>query len=155
MKPGYFSSFLCVSLSVSLASFTSAFHTHTHTLSLSLAIFLYLSLSLSCFLFVFFFFFRPCCFGYFVKTFLAFWFFFLALFLCFCFMITTTSKYYVWEASFHQLLLFLLGFRFCFVFQIPLSYLCFSLFKLCVLVNMNVFIFLRRPFLKHRFLLCT
>ena len=31
----------------------------------------------------------------------------------------------------------------------------FSLFKFCVLVNMNVFIFLRRPFLKHRFLFCT
>ena len=43
----------------------------------------------------------------------------------------------------------------CFlVSPIPFSYLCFSLFKFCVLVNMNVFVFLSRPFLKHRFLFC-
>ena len=49
----------------------------------------------------------------------------------------------------------LLGFLFCFVFPIPFSYLCFSLFKFCVLVNMSVFIFLRRPFPKHWFCYCT
>ena len=30
----------------------------------------------------------------------------------------------------------------------------FHCFKFCVLVNMNVFVFLSRPFLKHRFLFC-
>ena len=59
----------------------------------------------------------------------------------------------MWKVSFHQFFLFLLGFLF-FASPIPFSYLCFSLFKFCVLVNMNVFVFLRRPFLKHRFLFC-
>ena len=54
---------------------------------------------------------------------------------------------------FINLLCFFLGFLFL-VSPIPFFYLCFWLFKFCVLVNMNVFVFLSRPFLKHRFLFC-
>ena len=73
LKKGYFCSFLCVSLSFSLVSFTSPFH----SLSLSFSCF-FLSFLVLLFLFV---------------TFFVFVLFFLALFLCFCFMTTTTSKY--------------------------------------------------------------
>ena len=76
LKKGYFCSFLSVSLSFSLVSFTSPFH----SLSLSFSCLFFLSFLVLLFLFV---------------TFLVFLLFFLALFLCFRPMTTTTttSKY--------------------------------------------------------------
>ena len=83
-----------------------------------------LSLSLSLYISFLFFvvFFLPCC-----LVFLSLLVFvvFLVLFLCFCFMKGTTSKYYIWKASFHNLFLFCFFFLFCFVFKISFSYHCF------------------------------
>ena len=96
--------FISLCLPSPWASFTSPFHTLSLSLSLS-CLFLCSCLYLPSLLFCFFN--LPC-----------FWLFFLALFLCFCFMKRTTSKYYMWKVSFHQIFLFLGGFLFCFV--IPL-----------------------------------
>ena len=92
-----------VSLSFSLASFTSLCHSLSLYLSLSLFSFLFFSSLLSCL-----YFYLPC---FFLQ-------FFLVLFLRFCFMKRTTSKYYIWFFINYFSLFF------CFVFQIC-SYLCF------------------------------
>ena len=130
--------FFCLFFSVSLW-FSLAFS----PLSLSLSVSLSLSLSfllvflssllvplffLSCFLLV------PCFFFVFFCLF--------ALFLCFCFMKRTTSKYHIRKFFCHQSFHFLGGFLSCFVFQVPFPYLCvFSPdFKLCFLFNINVFL---------------
>ena len=100
-----FCSFLSVSLSFSLASFTFPF-----SLSVSLV---------SCF-----FLFIPCFLVDF--SFLVFLLFFLALFLCVCF----TKKDYIWKASFHQLFLFF-GFS-CFVLSFKSLFSYFVSFVLSV-----------------------
>ena len=129
---GLFCSFLSVSLSFSLV----------------LSLFLFHSLSLSISFLVFFVFFLA---FLLIFSFLVFLLFFFALFLCVCF----TTKFYIWKVFFHQLFLFGGGFLFCFVFQNPFLNFVFSFFQLCVLVNINVFIFQRRPFLKHPVLFCA
>ena len=114
LKRGYFGSFLGVSLSFSLASFTSLCH--------------------SLFFFFFFFFLvfsLPCCLVI-IFTFLVFWLFFVVLFLCFCFMKRTTSKYYICTFDFHKLFFIRLS-------QIVFILVLFSLFKSYILVHINVF----------------
>ena len=111
--------------------------THSLTLSLSLV---------SCvFFLVFLFFFIPslilfCVFSCFVSLLL--------------FHERTTSKYYIRKDYFHQLFLFW-GFPVVFFLSNPFSYLFSKLYQLCVLVNIHVFIFQRRPFLKRQALFCT
>ena len=136
---GLFCSFLSASLSFSLASFTSPF-----SLSVSLSLSLY-------FLFLVFFF-LPCFLVFVLPCYLL---LFLALFLCFCFTKKTTSNITFERFLFINCFLFLGGFLFCFVLQIPV--LCFVclFFQLCVFVNINVFIFQRRPFLNHPVLFCA
>ena len=135
LKKGYFCSFLNVSTSFSLVSFTSPFHS--------------LSLSFSCL--------------FFCPSLLFCFFLWRFLFFC-CSFLPCFFAFVSWQQQQHQNIRcerFLFINLFCFfwvscflVFPIPFSYLCFSLFKFCVLVNMNVFVFLSRPFLKHRFLFC-
>ena len=140
LRKGYVCLFPGVSRSFSLASFTSPFH------SLSVSLYLSLSLSLSSFLF---FLFLPC----FLPS-LFFLLLFLALFLCFCFMKRTTSTYYIWKIHFHQFFLFF-GFLFCSVFQIPFSYLCFSMISVVCLGEHQCFHLSRKTILKHQALFCT
>ena len=128
LKKGYLGSFLSVSLSFFLVSFTSLCHTHTHTLSLSL----FSSL-----------FFFPLLFFFFLVVLSL---FLPSLFFC-CYFLSCCFVFVSWEEQ-HQhitfesfLFIIYVCLFFCFVFQIC-SYLCFfSLFKLCVLVNINVFNF--------------
>ena len=128
---GLFCSFLSVSLSFSLV----------------LSLFLFHSLSLS-------------------IVFLVFFCFFLAFLLIFSFLVFLLSFCLVSLCLFHDKILHLKGFfssiifvfwgfLFCFVFQNPFLNFVFSFFQLCVLVNINVFIFQRRPFLKHPVLFCA
>ena len=104
-----------------------------------------LCLSLFCFLFFLFFSLLSC------------WLSPSLFFCCFClpcfFVFVSRRKLYIWKVSFHQLFLFFLVS--CFVFQNPFLNFVFSFFQLCVLVNINVFIFQRRPFLKHPVLFCA
>ena len=109
-----------------------------------LSLFLFHSLSLS----ILFFFPLPC--------FLAYCFFscfFLVLFLCVCF---TKKKSNTTFERFFSSISSVWGFS-CFALSFKsLSYFCFfSFFQLRVLVNINVFIFQRRPFLKHPVLFCA
>ena len=118
----------CVSLSFFLVFFTSLCHSLSLSLSIFLSSLLFFSSLLSCF-----YFYLPC---------------FIVVISCLVasilFMRRTTSTYYIWKFYFHNLCLFI----FCFVFQIC-SYVCFfSLFKLCVLVNINVFKFSKKTISK-------
>ena len=125
LKKGYLGSFLSVSL-LCLPFVRLAFFHFSLSLSLSLYLYLFLSLFFSFLIFSsllsYLYFYLPC-----------FLLLFLVLLLRFCFMRRTTSKYYIWKFAFHSLFCLF----FCFVFQIC-SYLCFSLFNLCVMVNINV-----------------
>ena len=104
----------------------------THSLSLSLSLLFLVFVSFLVFLCLFF---LP---SFFVV-------FFLPCFFAFCFMKRTTSKYYISMVSFHQLFV-LFWFPVWLCLSSPFSYLFFSLFQLCVWVNINVFISKRRPF---------
>ena len=93
-----------------------------------------LSLSLSLFFFLVFFCPLPCCLV-FIFTFLVFWLFFVVLFLRFCFMKRTTSKYYICTFDFHKSFL-------CFLIRLSqiCSYLCFFfIIQVICLVHINVF----------------
>ena len=135
LQEGHFRSFVVVSRRFSLASFTSLRH----------------SLSLSLFFFLFFFF-LPCFLVFF--SFLVCLLLFLAFSLCFCFTKKTS------DITFERYL-FINYFCFfgvsCFVLSFKSLFLCFVClsFQLCVLVNIHVFIFQRRPFLKHQVLFCA
>ena len=105
-----------------------------------------------------------------VSLFLLFLFFCPSLFFCFflwpslffcCSFLPCFFAFVSWQQQHQNIrcerLLFINYFCFfwvsCFVVSsILFSYLCFSLFKVCVLVNMNVFVFLRRPFSKTQIL---
>ena len=117
-EKGYFCLFFSISLCLSLAFSHSPCS-------------LFLSPSLSC---SFLSFFLPSLFSSFFFASCS------ALFLWFCFMKTTTSKYQIIK-FFHQSFL-IVCFLSCVVFQIPFSYLGFVPYlKLCILFNINVFIF--------------
>ena len=124
-EKGYFCSFLCVALSFSLVSFTSPFHS--------------LSLSFSCF----FFFVLPCSFVYFLWPSL-----FFAVLSCLVSLLlfhdNNNIKMLNVKGFFSSILSVSFGFLVFLVSPIPFSYLCFSLFRFCVLVNMNVFVFLKQ-----------
>ena len=79
-------------------------------------------------------------------------------FCCFflpCFFVFVSRQNFTFEGFFSSLIFVFWGFLFCFVFQNPFLNFVFSFFQLCVLVNINVFIFQRRPFLKHPVLFCA
>ena len=104
LKKGYLGSFLSVSLLCLPFVLLGCFH---------------FSLSLTFFFFFLFYFFFFAVFSLFLPS-LFFLLFFLVLLLRFCFMRITTSKYYIWKFSFHNLFLF-----FLFCFSKICSYLCF------------------------------
>ena len=121
LKKGYLGSFLSVSFLCLPFVRLAFFH---FSLSLSLSISLFLSL----FFFLFFFsllsylyFYLPC---------------FLLLFLFCCFVFVSWEEQ-LQNITFESLFFTIYFLFFCFVFQIC-SYLCFSLFNLCVMVNINV-----------------
>ena len=115
------------------------------TLSLSL------SPSLLFFFFLFFYFSLPCCLV-FIFTFLVFWLFFVVLFLRFCFMKRTTSKYYICKFDFHKLSLCFFDSSFTNMF---LSLFLFIIQVICFGAHQCFSSFPRRPFLKHQFWFCT
>ena len=133
MKTGYFVHFW-VSPFFSLASFASPFS-------------LYVSLFfVSCFLF-----FLPC--------FLMFLSLFFAVLSCLVSLLLSYEYKTTSNITFERFLFInyfcFLGFPVLSCLSNPFSYFCFSFFQLCVLVNTNVFIFQRRPFLKHQVLFCA
>ena len=118
-----------------------------------LSLLLFHSLSLSFLFFVFF-------------SFLAFLFFCPSLFFCcyflpcffafFCFTKKTTSNITFERFLFINYFCFWGGgVLFCFVFQIPFLIFCLFVLSVVCFVNINVFIFQRRPFLKHQVLFCA
>ena len=134
-EKGHFCLFLSVSLCFSWAFF-----------GLPLLQFLFLCLSLVLF---------------FLSSFLSFFFGFLlvpsfSLFLSFCVVFgfvswkLTTSKDSIAKFFFHQSRVFF-GFLSCFLFQIPLSYLCCSWYSVMFLFNINVLVSKKNQVEKHQF----
>ena len=107
------------------------------------------SLSVSLYLVSCFFLFFPC----FLVDFLLPCFF--VVFSCLVSLCLFHEKIIHLKGFFSSIIFVFWGFLFCFVFQNPFLNFVFSIFQLCVLVNINVFIFQRRPFLKHPVLFCA